>query len=100
MKWPAPQLTFHASRFTPHVSSFQLPLLGSTNGTRFSQAPNCGSGLRISDMRNSLPGTPFAERDQARQPTPWKSWGMSGGLILRESPSFNAVTVAKECPVS
>jgi len=29
MKWPAPQLTFHVSRFTPHVSSFQLPLLGS-----------------------------------------------------------------------
>ena len=27
-----------------------------------------------------MPGTPFAERDQARQPTPWKSWGMSGGL--------------------
>ena len=28
-------------------------------------------------MRNSLPGTPFSERDQAMQ---WKSWGMSGGL--------------------
>jgi len=31
-------------------------------------------------MRNSLPGTPFSVRDQARQPTQWKSWGMSGGL--------------------
>ena len=31
-------------------------------------------------MRNSLPGTPFSERDQAMQPTQWKSWGMSGGL--------------------
>ena len=31
-------------------------------------------------MRNSLPGTLFSERDQARQPTPWISWGMSGGL--------------------
>ena len=27
-----------------------------------------------------MPGTPFSERDQARQPTPWKSWGRSRGL--------------------
>ena len=35
------------SAFAPAVSSLQLPFLGSTNGTRFSQAPNCGSCLRI-----------------------------------------------------
>ena len=29
-----------------------------------------------------MPGTPFSERDQARQPTPWKSWGRSGGLKI------------------
>ena len=39
-------------------------------------------------MRNSLPGTPFSERDQARQPTPWKSWGMSGGLNSGTEPSM------------
>ena len=29
-----------------------------------------------------MPETPFSERDQAMQPTQWKSWGMSGGLDL------------------
>ena len=38
---------FSISAFAPVVSSLQLPFLGSTNGTRFSQAPNGGSGLRI-----------------------------------------------------
>ena len=30
MKWHPLQLMFHVSRFTPPVSSFQLPFLGST----------------------------------------------------------------------
>ena len=38
---------FSISAFAPVVSSLQLPFLGSTNGTRFSQAPNGASGLRI-----------------------------------------------------
>ena len=50
-------------------------------------------------MWNSLPGTPFSERDQARQLTPWKSWGRSGGLFLGLSSGINlgaALLFAKE----
>jgi hypothetical protein len=43
---PAPSY-FSFSASAPVVSALQLPFLGSTNGTRFSQAPNCGSCLRI-----------------------------------------------------
>ena len=39
MKWPAPQLTFHVSRFTPHVSSFQLLFLGSPDKHFLNLAP-------------------------------------------------------------
>ena len=37
-----------------------------------------------------MPGTPFSERDQARQPTPWKSWGRSRGLNSKEGRNPNS----------
>jgi hypothetical protein len=49
-------------------------------------------------MRNSLPGTPFSERDQARQPTPWKSWGRSRGLtsVCQTEVPYRRTTVTSD----